>query len=998
MDAISSEAPVGVFAIGPSTALGRALALRVLLCGSLGRLRHRLAAALRAALPVAAGWLHPRDNTRGILLAVCAVALLLRVRGRGGGRAGVRARVQSAYRRKFWRNMMRAALTYEEWAHAARMLDRETPRRATDADLYDEELVRNKLRELRHRRQEGSLRDIVFCMRADLLRNLGNMCNSELHKGRLQVPKLIKEYIEEVSTQLKMVCNSDSDDLPLEEKLAFMHETRHAFGRTALLLSGGASLGCFHVGVVKTLVEHKLLPRIISGSSVGSIMCSIVATRSWPELESFFEEWHSLKFFDQMGGIFPVVKRILTHGAVHDIRHLQTLLRNLTSNLTFQEAYDMTGRILVVTVCSPRKHEPPRCLNYLTSPHVLIWSAVTASCAFPGLFEAQELMAKDRFGETVPFHAPFLLGLEERVGATTRRWRDGSLESDLPMKQLKELFNVNHFIVSQANPHIAPLLRLKEIIRAYGGSFAAKLAELAEMEVKHRCNQILELGFPLGGIAKLFAQDWEGDVTVVMPATLAQYSKIIQNPSYVELQKAANQGRRCTWEKLSAIRANCAIELVLDECVALLNHMRRLKRSAERAAASQGHGPTIRLCPSRRIPSWNLIARENSSGSLEEEFLISPRTNHHADGGIAGPSNKNHHVQQNVHDGSDSESESIDLNSWTRSGGPLMRTASANKFVSFVQNLEIDTEFRTISSREDRTDVVTPNANFLVSQAIGRESVDNSAMPITPDRSLGNSGYDPHDSNVPRSPFGCSTSIMVSEGDLLQPEKIENGILFNVVRRDTLLTPTGGVELQGTSQEPDVETIQTECLDDASDDDDVGLNAGDEAAIDPRANMSSQNTQHQGSSLENINLSSSVDCEAETITSKSKGSSLFDIGMEIRPTILSTESSIYERSSAKIGLRTVHAEFISNPGAGKGEVDSGAANKEFSYFSQTADTVIFSESCETGQHHEVNVEALTSYPVSVLEDDRSGGFNLSEIMATTFIAEADAPISRRDEV
>jgi hypothetical protein len=42
------------------------------------------------------------------------------------------------------------------------------------------------------------------------------------------------------------------------------------------------------------------------------------------------------------------------------------------------------------------------------------------------------------------------------------------------------------------------------------------------MEVKHRCNQILELGFPLGGIAQLFAQDWEGDVTVVMPATLAQ--------------------------------------------------------------------------------------------------------------------------------------------------------------------------------------------------------------------------------------------------------------------------------------------------------------------------------------------------------------------------------------------------------------------------------------------------------------------------------------------
>lgn len=291
------------------------------------------------------------------------------------------------------------------------------------------------------------------------------------------MPRLIKEYIDEVSMQLKMVCDSDSDELLLEEKLAFMHETRHAFGRTALLLSGGASLGSFHVGVVKTLVEHKLLPRIIAGSSVGSIMCSVVATRSWPELESFFEDsWHSLQFFDQMGGIFAVVRRVVTHGAVHDIRQLQRLLRHLTSNLTFQEAYDMTGRILGITVCSPRKHEPPRCLNYLTSPHVVIWSAVTASCAFPGLFEAQELMAKDRFGEIVPYHAPFSAGHEEKNGPSPRRWRDGSLESDLPMMQLKELFNVNHFIVSQANPHISPLLRLKELVRAYGGNFAAKVS------------------------------------------------------------------------------------------------------------------------------------------------------------------------------------------------------------------------------------------------------------------------------------------------------------------------------------------------------------------------------------------------------------------------------------------------------------------------------------------------------------------------------------------
>jgi hypothetical protein len=30
---------------------------------------------------------------------------------------------------------------------------------------------------------------------------------------------------------------------------------------------------------------------------------------------------------------------------------------------------------------------------------------------------------------------------------------DGSFESDLPMQRLGELFNINHFIVAQVNPH-----------------------------------------------------------------------------------------------------------------------------------------------------------------------------------------------------------------------------------------------------------------------------------------------------------------------------------------------------------------------------------------------------------------------------------------------------------------------------------------------------------------------------------------------------------------
>jgi TAG lipase/steryl ester hydrolase/phospholipase A2/LPA acyltransferase len=74
----------------------------------------------------------------------------------------------------------------------------------------------------------------------------------------------------------------------MEEKLSFFRETRHAFGRTALLLSGGGGLGSFHLGVIKALFEHRMLPRVLAGSSVGSIVAGLVATRTDDELREMF--------------------------------------------------------------------------------------------------------------------------------------------------------------------------------------------------------------------------------------------------------------------------------------------------------------------------------------------------------------------------------------------------------------------------------------------------------------------------------------------------------------------------------------------------------------------------------------------------------------------------------------------------------------------------------------------------------------------------------------
>lgn len=61
------------------------------------------------------------------------------------------------------------------------------------------------------------------------------------------VPKLVGEYIVEVSIQFVMVCGSDYEALLLEQKPDFAHNIEDIFSITILLLSGGASLGGIHV-------------------------------------------------------------------------------------------------------------------------------------------------------------------------------------------------------------------------------------------------------------------------------------------------------------------------------------------------------------------------------------------------------------------------------------------------------------------------------------------------------------------------------------------------------------------------------------------------------------------------------------------------------------------------------------------------------------------------------------------------------------------------------
>lgn len=59
--------------------------------------------------------------------------------------------------------------------------------------------------------------------------------------------------------------------------------------------------------------------------------------------------------------------------------------------VTFSEIHVKYGWNLNITVTDFSNADESRLLNYLTAPNVLVWSAVVASCAIPGMFDAVDL-------------------------------------------------------------------------------------------------------------------------------------------------------------------------------------------------------------------------------------------------------------------------------------------------------------------------------------------------------------------------------------------------------------------------------------------------------------------------------------------------------------------------------------------------------------------------------------------------------------------------------
>lgn len=485
-------------------------------------------------------------------------------------------------RKQIYMARLQNAEDYLQWHEAAQELDilegNEAWKAETSTGDYNPELVEKRLQELDEARINCDLRSMLHLVRTALSRDLGGMGNIDLYRHSYTgTKKLIERYVESALQTITSLVDRSAHGLPsgLETKdiLDAVLSARQSFGRSALLLSGGGTFGMTHIGVLKSLYEVKLLPRIISGASAGSIVAAVCCARTDDEIPQLLEEFPhgDLSVFEEAGNednVLDHLRRLLTQGSWSDIKHLTRVMRGLLGDITFQEAYNRTRRILNICVSSASIYELPRLLNYVTAPNVMIWSAVAASCSVPLIFRAAPLFVKDPItGE----HGPW--------NPTPQMWIDGSVDNDLPMTRLAEMFNVNHFIVSQVNPHVVPFLAKNDAPYAASqghskpaeeGDWMNTITELAKGEALHRMQVLAEIGiFPtlVSKLRSVLSQKYSGDINILPAIGVLDLPKILQNPTTDFMHRSCLLGERATWPKLARIRDRCAIELALDRAV-----------------------------------------------------------------------------------------------------------------------------------------------------------------------------------------------------------------------------------------------------------------------------------------------------------------------------------------------------------------------------------------------------------------------------------------------
>lgn len=486
---------------------------------------------------------------------------------------------------------LHAAREFEEWHASALQLDRLLGNdmwRTSPADYphnyYNTGLIaeRTEMLEsaLADATDNGDIMHIHDILRSGLTRNIGGILNPKLYsKANAGTKLMIEDYLSLVVEAIRHFATWPTA-LPLEEgltpqmKLDVLHDARMAYGRTVLVLQGGSIFGLCHLGVVKAMYQRGLLPRIIAGTATGALMAAWVGVHTENELLACLSgEQIDLGAFAAsseraaakangegawlwLQTLHRRAMRFFKSGFILDPEVLEQSVRANVGEMTFEEAYNKTQRILNITI-SPSGPGAITLLNYLTAPHVLIWSAALVSNAANRSKAPIRLMCKDSSGQTVPY---------ETFPPSSRPYRSSpGMPKESPLSRLGELFNVDHFIVSQARPYIAPFLYPS--LRRFRTSAFAIFSRFMLWEFQHRLRQLDILGLLTPGVKRLLMDEIVPGpaLTLVPEIRLSDWARLLRNPTQGEINHWIERGEKSVWPNAAHLAVRLSVEQELEK-------------------------------------------------------------------------------------------------------------------------------------------------------------------------------------------------------------------------------------------------------------------------------------------------------------------------------------------------------------------------------------------------------------------------------------------------
>lgn len=492
---------------------------------------------------------------------------------------------------------MDRATTYKQWSEGAQAHDelsgQKRWRGVDQTSQYDYSQIRLRLDKLRSLRARHDYHGLLFTLNEGIHGNMGGMGRHSLYnRAKFGTKTLIEQYIDEVDDSLRFLAELDCDEISVQEKIDFFYRANVCFGRSALMLSGGGVLGFYHMGVVKTLLDEGLLPRVISGSSAGALVAGTLGTHTDKQLERFYDPANVVSEAEREASVFS--RMFFGANPQIDVSDLEKLIARMIPDLTFQEAYEKTGRQISISVAPAELHQRSRLLNAITSPNVYVRAAVMASCAVPGVFPPVMLMAKNQHGERQPY-------------LPTRKWVDGSIADDLPAKRLQRLYSTNHFIVSMVNPIAIPFLKkdgrrnaLTSALGTLGIGVGRELLNFYRGIVQKRSETWPRFNMLMSSVHALMDQEYSGDINIVPSFRWYNPAKLISHLSEKDLIELMEGGERSTFPAVEAVRTCTKISRTMEEI------LHRFEQGDLRPEESEYHRPRA----SRRRPPPTRADRE----------------------------------------------------------------------------------------------------------------------------------------------------------------------------------------------------------------------------------------------------------------------------------------------------------------------------------------------------------------------------------------------------